>query len=59
MCEGDLSASMAKGKFQVNMVGSENTPIEKEREIFSKILDIFFKKTKPEKLISPELLDSE
>ena len=37
------------------MVGSEDTPIEKEREILSGILDILLKKLKPEKLTSPEL----
>ena len=50
---------MAKGKFQVNMVGSEDTPVEKEREIFSRILDTLLKKPEPEKLTSPELSNNQ
>lgn len=46
---------MANKKYQVEMVEVENVPVEKEREIFSRVLDIFFKKAKPEKLASPKL----
>lgn len=46
-------------KFKINLVGTEDISKKKEREMFSKVLDILLKTRPAEPIIKPELLDEQ
>lgn len=41
---------MPKGKYQVQLLGNDDASVEKQKEVFSRILDILLRKQKPELL---------